>query len=340
MGAEAAFKFIFKVSIDEFLEIVNGKDGAESDEARKVATTFFKDCTSKKITWKKFQIAYQRFEKKLRKSHNHKKIQGDFNIGQLFQEYMANKQRLRSLSIAEIERDDSEKSDGEAALPYANNIVPITCTPGATLEHDDLAPLETPGYGTPTGNPLPVHDHLGSMAMSPGAVLNFETVAHGGGRGSVYSNSGSDGASWQSVESLEREGEESMVFVAGNERPRHVRRKTSITPEGIPEVRWYYRFADQRAIPLPCSFQIVNKNQVGPVTAEVIKGIIRKHGSENIELWNCYFEPSEYKLASKMELAQYGLAERRRMAQREFSKRRDSPVMVRLLEQIIAAQNK
>merc|ERR1711964_956695 len=31
---------------------------------------------------------------------------------------------------------------------------------------------------------------------------------------------------------------------------------------------------------------------------------------------------------------------RRRMAQREFSSRRDSPVMVRLLEQIIAAQDK
>merc|ERR1711964_273113 len=30
----------------------------------------------------------------------------------------------------------------------------------------------------------------------------------------------------------------------------------------------------------------------------------------------------------------------RRMAQREFSNRRDSPVMVRLLEEIIAAQNK
>merc|ERR1711964_836389 len=32
--------------------------------------------------------------------------------------------------------------------------------------------------------------------------------------------------------------------------------------------------------------------------------------------------------------------ERRRMAQREFSSRRDSPVMVRLLEEIIAAQDK
>merc|ERR1711964_2324 len=30
----------------------------------------------------------------------------------------------------------------------------------------------------------------------------------------------------------------------------------------------------------------------------------------------------------------------RRMAQREFSSRRDSPVMVRLLEEIVAAQNK
>merc|ERR1711964_130808 len=84
----------------------------------------------------------------------------------------------------------------------------------------------------------------------------------------------------------------------------------------------------------------------GPVNARAFLQIYKRVGRKNIHVWHGTYcskwtPAHEVTYLDELNLKTLNLVDRRRrMAQREFSSRRDSPVMVRLLEEIVAAQNK
>jgi len=317
VAAVATFKVLDinnnrKLSKDEFLEILSGKDGGETDAARKAVTKIFKkvrSCLAKEITWKQFQLAYQRFDKILRESImkiNHNKMLREDGVDQfgenLYLRQLA-KKNLRPRSISEITDLDGSGSEDydDGAVAMHNDIVLITA--GGPEKEDLPPPYETSSATS---------DHLEPMAMFPGGAMNFdlETPLADGGRGSVYSKSELSvvGEKWEDA-GASPESNESEPSLAEE-------------PTGF----WYWKpeYLDQK-------FN-------GPVTATIMKRLINEHGSNNIWIWKGGF--SQWVQASSINLTLWGLGERRRMAQREFSKRRDSPVMTRLLEEIIAAQDK
>merc|ERR1711964_146907 len=77
----------------------------------------------------------------------------------------------------------------------------------------------------------------------------------------------------------------------------------------------------------------------GPVSALQLRKILESVGREKVHVWHNTKVP-DWKLANQVPNLDGLLKDkRRRMAQREFSSRRDSPVMVRLLQEIIDAQD-
>merc|ERR1711964_370049 len=85
---------------------------------------------------------------------------------------------------------------------------------------------------------------------------------------------------------------------------------------------------------------IRQKGEVGLVTAASKKAVRVQWFGHTIRQGKAAAEGSEGPTTSKISAYTEPKETRRRMAQREFSSRRDSPVMVRLLEEIIAAQDK